>query len=268
MDKSRLIVAHRGNSAQAPENTLAAFRQAIDIGADYIELDVHLSADGVPIVVHDSELHRTTNAPTGSFVKTMTLAQLKELNAGSWFSEKYAQETLPTLEEVLKLDFKKTNLFIEVKMEDAFEKRPSPDGWERKLVKAVVDLLQRVKVPYKIVLGSFSPTVVDELFLQAKGYECFALADNLESLEAFLQQGRRRLSLFYQLITPELMQALNDQQAEVWVFTVNNPERAQYLYSLGVRGVITDDPVCLRRAILENHRGTEITEKERDHREK
>ena len=95
------IVAHRGSSGDRPENTLPAFAEAVRVKADIIELDVHLSKDGHLIVMHDETVDRTTNGKGRICDKTLT--ELKELNAGSWFSEDYAATKVPTLKEVLDL---------------------------------------------------------------------------------------------------------------------------------------------------------------------
>ena len=93
------IWAHRGASASAPENTLAAFRAAEAAGAAGIELDVHLSADGVPVVIHDETVDRTTDGHGP--VAALTLCRLRQLDAGRWFAPAFAGEALPTLEEIL-----------------------------------------------------------------------------------------------------------------------------------------------------------------------
>ena len=93
------IFAHRGASAQAPENTLEAFSLAISMGADGLELDVHLSSDGELMVIHDAKVDRTTNG-TG-LIREKTLAEIKALDAGSWKGEQFAGEKVPTFEELL-----------------------------------------------------------------------------------------------------------------------------------------------------------------------
>lgn len=95
------IVAHRGSRINRPENTLAAFEEAIRVGADGIELDVHLSRDGEIIVIHDETVERTTNG--AGLVKDMTVAELKQLDAGIWFDTEYVGQTIPTLREVFEL---------------------------------------------------------------------------------------------------------------------------------------------------------------------
>ena len=94
-------VAHRGNSAAAPENTLAAFALAIDGGADGIEFDVHVTADGVPVVIHDATLERTTNG--AGAVAALSLGDVRAFSAGLWFGDTFTDERVPTLQEVLEV---------------------------------------------------------------------------------------------------------------------------------------------------------------------
>lgn len=108
-----LVIAHRGDTAAAPENTLAAFTAAIDAGADGIELDVHPSRDGALVVHHDYYLDRTTDG--AGLVSGHTLAKLRALDAGAWFGEKFAGERIPTLEQVLSLAAGRVRLEIELK---------------------------------------------------------------------------------------------------------------------------------------------------------
>src|SRR5262245_34742321 len=108
-----LRVAHRGASARAPENTLAAFREAIRLGADAIELDVQLSADGVPMVIHDLTVDRTTNGH-GS-VASFASRDLRRLDAGAWYSSRFRGERIPTLEEALECARGRCGLNIEIK---------------------------------------------------------------------------------------------------------------------------------------------------------
>ena len=106
-------MAHRGASYIAPENTLIAFKKAIALGADGIELDVHLSADGIPVVMHDETLDRTTNGK--GLIKYYNVCDLESLDAGGWFSDDYAGEAVPTLEQVLKL-ISDTDMVLNVEM--------------------------------------------------------------------------------------------------------------------------------------------------------
>jgi len=107
------VIGHRGASGEAPENTMAAFRLAVEQGADLIETDVHLSADGVPVLIHDPTLDRTTDGHGP--VSCYTMAQLKELDAGSWFSPDFAGERLLSLDELLDWASGRVPVSIEIK---------------------------------------------------------------------------------------------------------------------------------------------------------
>ena len=94
------VVAHRGASGYAPENTMAAFRRAVELGARFIETDLHLSRDAQLVAIHDNTLDRTTNGHGN--VHDLTLAQLRELDAGSWYGPQFAGERIPTIEEIVR----------------------------------------------------------------------------------------------------------------------------------------------------------------------
>jgi glycerophosphoryl diester phosphodiesterase len=108
-----VVIAHRGANRVAPENTLAAYRAAIDLGVDFVEIDVQTTADGQLVLMHDSTVDRTTNG--SGAVRSLTLAQIKELDAGSWFSPEFAGEKAPTLEEAAALCRGKVGLYIDLK---------------------------------------------------------------------------------------------------------------------------------------------------------
>lgn len=142
------IVAHRGSRINRPENTLAAFEEAIRVGADGIELDVHLSKDGEIVVIHDETVDRTTNGV--GLVKDMTVAELKELDAGIWFDTEYAGQKIPTLREVFELLMErqyKGVLNIELKTSVYSYK-----GIEEK----IGGLLAEEKWPFEVMYSSFS----------------------------------------------------------------------------------------------------------------
>src|SRR5699024_890318 len=95
-----MIFAHRGASHIFPENTLPAFKKALQLGANGLEFDVHLTKDGHPVIIHDEKVNRTTTGK--GFVKQHTLNEIKKLNAGSWFHHRYAHLKIPTLEDIFK----------------------------------------------------------------------------------------------------------------------------------------------------------------------
>ncbi|MHB1220484.1 MAG: glycerophosphodiester phosphodiesterase family protein, partial [Gammaproteobacteria bacterium] len=147
------VIAHRGASFYAPENTMAAFQKAVDLGIEWIELDVALTKDNHPIIIHDDTLNRTTNG-VGD-VGLYTLAQLKGLDAGSWFAPAFHQETLPTLTELTSF-LEKTNTYANVELK-------SLPGREETLVLAVLREMSAYLNRYnsRILFSSFSvPTLM------------------------------------------------------------------------------------------------------------
>jgi len=147
IDRERVLnIAHRGASLAAPPNTLAAFEKAIELGADGVELDVHLSADGVPVVIHDFTVDAITDG--SGRVAELTLTQLKQLDAGSSFDPAFGGERVPTLEEVLKHIGNRVLLNIELKTTSLCDK-----GLEQ----AVITLVEHHGLIERVLLSSFNP---------------------------------------------------------------------------------------------------------------
>ena len=152
-------IAHRGFSGKYPENTLIAFKKAIELEADMIELDITLSKDKIPIVIHDDTLERTTNG--NGKVRATASNKLKLLDAGSWKNPKFHEERIPTLEEVLRLIKKsKIDLNIEIKS-SAFEKKHSTSCIELQ----TLNLIQKYKLMNRIVISSFESKILLRLQL-------------------------------------------------------------------------------------------------------
>lgn len=232
------IVAHRGNSAEAPENTLTAFKQAIDIGADVIELDVHLSSDDIPVVVHDDRLY---HAAETVIIKDHSMTKLKTYSIEGY-------ETIPTLQEVLELDFKNTQLFIEIKG------NPQSLHEANRCVCIILDVLKKVENLPPIMLGSFSHAIVHALTAYRPIQSLFGIAEDEISCQAFIDKGLKRLSIWDFIATPSLIHSWIFQGIEIWVFTVNDIARASQLLAMGVRGIITDAPRKIKNAktIIQN----------------
>jgi glycerophosphoryl diester phosphodiesterase len=146
------IIAHRGGSAYAPENTLAAFQSAVEQGADGIELDVHLSADGEVVVIHDADLERTTDG-SGSVYEN-PLAALKELDAGSWYGSEFIGEEIPTLDEVFELAGER--LFINVELK-------GPGLFRSELPARIADIVERFSFTERVIFSSFNPWQLQQL---------------------------------------------------------------------------------------------------------
>src|SRR5512136_3234943 len=144
-----LNFAHRGASHEAPANTLAAFLLAVDLGAEGIELDVHLSKDGHLVVIHDFDVSATTDGQ--GLVRNKTLAELKELDAGSWFDPVFADQRIPTLQEVIDAVGHRLLLNIELKVK----------GWgDGGLAAKVVQIVEQNGLVDRVILSSFNPLTV------------------------------------------------------------------------------------------------------------
>ncbi len=220
------IYAHRGASAEFPENTLAAFRRALELGAEGIELDVHLSADGVPVVIHDKTVDRTTDG--AGAVHELTVAELQALDAG-------AGERIPTLTDVLDLVEDKLHVDIEVKADRAAEAvlRAVQDRNTRWLISSFDwDVLRYVR-------GRDADAELWPLTVEATD-EAVAFAKDI---------GAPALAILHTAVNEEITAWLKEHGLGVWVWTVNDPERARSCAAWGAIGICTDDPALLQQAL-------------------
>ncbi len=234
-----LVIGHRGAAAVAPENTLAAFRAGLAAGADLVELDYHHTADGVPVVLHDDALDRTTGAAarwgrSNVRVDTIQLAELAGLDAGSWFGARFAGESVPTLEEALRLICRDRLAAIEHKQGDAA---------------TLVELLRRLSLIDRVAVMSFDWTFLaachglsTELVLVALGDGDFhpAVLADVENIQATLVGWNQ------EYVARPQVEAIRQRGRRLWVYTVNDTARAKELAALGVSGLITDDPAAIR----------------------
>ncbi len=149
------VIAHRGFSSAAPENTIAAVRAAIEIQADMVEIDVTLTADGHIVVIHDETLDRTTNGERPGF--RLHLAELQRLDAGSWFAPRFAGERIPTLDAVLDEVEGRILLNVEIKSEAV----------DRGIVAKVASAIRRRGMIDQVVVSSFSPTALEQMHSEA-----------------------------------------------------------------------------------------------------
>lgn len=247
--RAPLICAHRGASGHAPENTMAAFRKALADGASWIEFDIHLSADGEVIVMHDETLERTTDMQTSRRCCELTLAQLKQLDAGSWFDKSFAGERIPTLDEVL-TEFKgKLGMNVEIKSSPTYNLN---DGIEQK----VADLLARHGLHRieDVIVNSFDPRRLQKFRACAPRVTLGAIY--CPDDEEFPSPADARV-----LISLTAAQALHPdhkatdeafmhiaRQAGVMVntWTVNDISDMQRMAALGVDMIMTDYPSRLQ----------------------
>lgn len=228
------IIAHRGASKYAPENTMPAFEKAMEAGADGIETDVQLTRDGIPILIHDEKLHRTTNGK--GFVQDYTFAELQKLDAGSWFSEDFSGTRLLSVEELLIwIKDKPLKLHLELKN----NKIDYPE-----LEIKTYNLLEKHELNERVVFSSFNPlslerlkqidrTIPAALLLSQKNKDYFLAARELEV---------SALHIKYRLLNDKLMKKAKENNIAIRVYTVNRPSQLRNCFRLKCDGVFTDVP--------------------------
>jgi glycerophosphoryl diester phosphodiesterase len=236
------IIAHRGASAYAPENTLAAFKLAIEMGADGIELDVRLSRDQEVVVIHDGRLGRTTDG--NGLVSQTSLAELKGLDAGSWYGPKFKGETLPTLEEVIILVGGKAALNIELK------------GDQETLINKTIELIQRYNLGDRVIISSFKTKALRKMHKNNP-----ELPQGLLILPGLVGSWVRTISgksvphqtihPYFKDVNADMLRQAHQSHRPLLAWTVNNPEVMRRLFTMGVDGIITNDPLLARQVRAE-----------------
>jgi glycerophosphoryl diester phosphodiesterase len=227
-----LIIAHRGASGHAPENTLAAFRKAVSLGATFIETDLQLTRDAHFVAIHDDTLNRTTNGQ--GRVHDRTLAELRKLDAGSWFGSQFTGERIPTLEEVL--EFSKKNdvvFYLELKPGGSW-------GGEHALIGA---LRESGEIPRCVVI-SFEPAILSNLRKIEPTIMTGVLYDAqlADPLAAALEVGARQIAVRADLVTPRMISEARKKDLQVLCWTVNHPAHIRELKAAGVDGIMSDYP--------------------------
>ncbi len=230
-----LVLAHRGDSRAAPENTLPAFSSALQLGADLVELDYLHTADGVPVVFHDETLDRCTDACRrfgGEKIPlaAKTLADLRQLDAGAWFAPQFAGTRIATLKEALTLICRHSRSMIERKSGDAA---------------TLVKLLERLDVMDRVVVTAFDWPFLAECRMLAPQLLLGALGEETltaERLEQAIACGASIIGWGDRWVTPEHVKLVHSRGLRAWVWTVDDPARAAELIRFGVDGLISNVP--------------------------
>ncbi len=243
-----LVLAHRGGGGLHPENTLGAFEYSAEMGVDVLELDVHSTADGVLVVLHDATVDRTTNG--SGRISAMTLEAVKKLDAGYKFSTDGGQTfpfrgkgiTIPTLQEI-----------FNALPEQTFNVEPKQA--EPSVTKPLCELIRARKMTDKIIVGSFRQTAIDEFRA-----ECTEVATSATPREVsqFLAMYKTGIGASYtppmqalqipeklgslQIVTKDFVETAHKLNLQVHVWTINDPADMQRLIETGVDGIMTDYP--------------------------
>jgi len=228
-----LIIAHRGLPIAAPENSLPSFAAALEHKPDFVELDYRHTSDGIPTVIHDDKLDRTTNS-RGAFgaadvlIGTKTFTELRRLDAGSWFDSKFAGTKLASLSEAIDLVCPKTCLMIERK-----------DGDAATLVK----LLREKKVLDRVIVQAFDWDFITDVRKLEPDLPTGLLGKkqlDAEKLAKIREIEPRVIGWDYRDLHAAAIRAGHDAGVKVWSYTINDPTKARELVAAGLDGVITN----------------------------
>lgn len=243
LDGYTLVFGHRGASAYAPMNTIPAYVLAADQGADGIELDVHRSKDGHAVIVHDFTVDHTTNG--SGRVDAMTLAELKALDAGSWFGEQFVGTRIPTLDEVFEAVGQRVYVNVEIKSESA-----ETDGVEQ----VVADVIAKYNMQARVIVSSFNPLTLKRFrdimpevpigFLYSND-----MPIDTQALMKQLDLKHEARHPHHEMIDTAYMEWVKREGYRVNTWTVNDPARAVVLRDLGVDAIITDKPDVILKAL-------------------
>src|SRR5690625_2310658 len=236
-----LVIGHRGASVEAPENTMASFQAASDGGADGSELDCQMTKDGHLVVLHDPTLERTTDG-TG-WVHERTLAEIKALDAGRKFDERFAGESVPALTDVLQ--FVRGKCFVNIEIKNLPIRHPSIEEELLRVVRSTGFPLDA------LVVSSFDHHCLQKFSLLEPNLQTASLFahDPVAPLEAY---PGKIVHPHWSVVDETFMQRARNVGRSVNVWTVNDPRIWTRMINLGVNGIMTDDPMHLRQWLRQN----------------
>ena len=234
MDKVE-IIAHRGAAGLRPENTLASIRKAIEDGADWVEVDVQETADGEVVVMHDSDFMK--RAGVDLKIWDATMEDLATIDVGSWFDPAYASERIPRLEEVLEITRGRAKLLIELKYY----------GHDFDLEARTVQIVERVGMGEQVATMSLKYPAVQRMLDLRPDWRAGVLAATAIGDVARLEGDFVAVSASY--ANPHLVASTEAAGKDLYVWTVNDPLRMSAMISMGVDGIITDEPALARHVL-------------------
>lgn len=224
-----IMMAHRGNSGLAPENTLAAFAAAIDTKSEWVELDVHLTADGEVVVMHDATVDRTTDG--SGAIADLTLAQIKALDAGSWFSPEFEGERVPTLADVVDLLGKRLRINVEIK-----------SAADPASAAKVVAILREGGVLQQSMISSFGLEAVLEVRKHWADPVLALITGNAADLQTTIDHGLQYFNIEHHAVDAELLERTHAAGVLANVWTIDDPELWRHFAKLGADIMTTNQP--------------------------
>ncbi|MGA2719255.1 MAG: glycerophosphodiester phosphodiesterase family protein [Candidatus Acidiferrales bacterium] len=233
------VIAHRGASGHAPENTFAAFQRAVELGGTFIETDLHVTRDGRFVAIHDDTVERTTNG--SGDVRNFTLDELREVDAGMWFDRTFMGERIPTLEEVLEFSREHDVVFyLELKYAAVW-------GMDHALVAA----LQKAQSAPRTIVISFDPATLTPLRRLDPSIMTGLLVEDAkpDCIQVAIDLGARQLCPKVSSVTPELVEKAHRSDLQVVTWTANTLADMRAMMAAGVDGIMTDFPDRLRALI-------------------
>lgn len=248
-DKEFLVIAHRGASYYAPENTMSAFRLAHEMKADMIELDVQLSKDGIPVIFHDAKLNRHSNGK--GLVSSFLFDELRQLDAGKWFSIEYQGEKIPSLKEVLEWASGKIMVNIEIKKEAVSD---SPEGG---VEEKVVQLVRQMEMEEHVIISSFdyraitrikkiAPQILTGLLYNKKN------SGNRRPLQLMQEYEADFFHCSKSEMNKKRRSELESEGKRFLIYTVNRKSEMKKWIKKGAFGIFSDKPDLLREVTDQN----------------
>ncbi|MFC3614688.1 glycerophosphodiester phosphodiesterase [Lutimaribacter marinistellae] len=229
------VIGHRGAAAAAPENTMASVHRALDDGADWVEIDVQETADGIVVVIHDSDFMKLAGVPTKIWDARMS--DLDEIDVGSWFAPQFAEERVPTLSDVLAAARGRAKVIIELKYY----------GHDEDLENRVVEIVEEMDMAEDVAVMSLKYPAVQKMRQLRPDWRTGVLAatavGDLTGLEGdFIAVSAGR-------VTPALLRSAETAGKDVYAWTVNDPLEMSRLLSMGIDGLITDEPAMANKVL-------------------
>ncbi len=232
------VIAHRGFSGIAPENTLLAFKKALEINVDFIELDIHQTKDDVLVVIHDDAIDRTTNG--AGDVKDYTYKELLQFDAGIWRGPQFKGEKIPTLDEVLGLVKGKSKLLIEIK--DTYN---AYYGIEER----ALELIERHLAKKWCILQSFDDFSLEHVKIidRSSSFELhklleFDISDLFDEINDGVYRYVKAINIDHELLTKEIVSKIQGHGFKVFTWTVNKEADIESVIAMGVNGIISNFP--------------------------